>query len=270
MHAWTPDHRAMSRRTPILIGLVLTLLALGAAVAIADSGASDHYDSGQTKTTKPEPSKPPEDKDGDKYGTPADAAAPAPADTETVGEKPVDPQPEAKPELGHTIGIDAHQGTVKVKTPGGSWQSVAAAGTLPVGTVIDATNGHVTLRTAVDAAGNSQTGTFWGAKFEVRQVAGGVTELVLRSTRPRCPRPGTATASANRPRGLWGHDKHGKFRTRGRNAVATVRGTTWFVGERCGGTYTRVTSGSVRVWDRRTRRVVVVNAGHAYLARNGS
>ena len=60
---------------------------------------------------------------------------------------------------------------------------------------------------------------------------------------------------------------HGKFRTRASNSVITVRGTTWYVADRCDGTLTRVTSGSVAVRDLRRQRTVVVRAGHSYLAR---
>ena len=35
---------------------------------------------------------------------------------------------------------------------------------------------------------------------------------------------------------LWGRDRHGRFRTRGRNAVATVRGTVWKTADSCAGT----------------------------------
>ena len=158
------------------------------------------------------------------------------------------------------------QGTVKVHVPGDSaWHSADAVGSLPVGAVVDATHGHVTLQTATDAQGNSQSGTFWGGRFQIRQAPHGVTELVLNSPKPHC---GTgAVTSANRTTGLWGHDHHGKFRTRGRNAVATVRGTTWYVGERCGGTFTKVTTGAVRVWDLHTHHSVVLHAGQSHLDR---
>jgi hypothetical protein len=46
-----------------------------------------------------------------------------------------------------------------------------------------------------------------------------------------------------------------------------VRGTTWFVSDRCDGTLTRVTSGSVAVRDLHTGRTVVVHAGQLHLAR---
>jgi hypothetical protein len=46
-----------------------------------------------------------------------------------------------------------------------------------------------------------------------------------------------------------------------------VRGTTWFVSDRCDGTLTRVTSGSVAVRDLHSGRTVVVRAGRRHLAR---
>jgi hypothetical protein len=174
-----------------------------------------------------------------------------------------------KPELGHSVVADPGEGTVRVRTPGSSsWHAADATDSLPVGSVVDATHGHVTLHTAIDAQGGSQTGTFWGGRFEVRQASHGVTELVLRGPRPRCGQAGTAVASANKTTGLWGHDNHGKFRTRGHNSVASVRGTTWYVGERCGGTYTRVTSGVVLVRDIGSHRTVVLHAGQSHLARS--
>ncbi|MGH3131683.1 MAG: hypothetical protein ACRDNX_12775, partial [Gaiellaceae bacterium] len=69
-------------------------------------------------------------------------------------------------------------------------------------------------------------------------------------------------------RRLWGSGT-GSFRTRGRHSAATVRGTTWLVEDRCDGTLTRVTSGSVLVNDFVKKRQVVVSAGKSYLAASG-
>ena len=91
---------------------------------------------------------------------------------------------------------------------------------------------------------------------------------MLRGRLPSCA-AGTARAAAaskRPPRALWGHDNHGRFRTRGSNAVITVRGTRWYVADRCDGTLTRVTQGSVAVRDLRRHRTIVVRAGHRYLA----
>jgi ferric-dicitrate binding protein FerR (iron transport regulator) len=49
--------------------------------------------------------------------------------------------------------------------------------------------------------------------------------------------------------------------------VITVRGTTWYVADRCDGTLTRVTAGSVAVRDLHRHRTVIVHAGHRYLAK---
>jgi ferric-dicitrate binding protein FerR (iron transport regulator) len=75
-------------------------------------------------------------------------------------------------------------------------------------------------------------------------------------------------ARRRRPvRRLWGRDHHGSFRTHGRGAVATVRGTTWAVADYCHGTRTSVRSGAVLVRNKLTGRTVLVRAGHSYFAR---
>ena len=67
-------------------------------------------------------------------------------------------------------------------------------------------------------------------------------------------------------RRLWGSDHHGRFRTRGSNSIATVRGTQWVTTDRCDGTLTSVSKGSVSVRDLHAKRSVLVRAGHSYLA----
>jgi hypothetical protein len=61
----------------------------------------------------------------------------------------------------------------------------------------------------------------------------------------------------------------GKFRTSGRYAAATVRGTAWDMIDRCNGTLTVVHRGVVSVHDLRLRKTVTVRAGHSYLAKAG-
>src|SRR5205823_6307125 len=114
--------------------------------------------------------------------------------------------------------------------------------------------------------------------FQVKQSrsGGGVTDIVLRGGDfSSCgPRGGharrSAVGSARAPRvirRLWGSDPHGRFRTHGRNSIATVRGTSWVTTDRCDGTHTRGTSGSVSVRDLVSKKTVLVRAGHSYLAR---
>jgi hypothetical protein len=185
------------------------------------------------------------------------------------------PAPAAAPVLEASVAIAPANGSVLVRVPGATHAAALSSdASIPVGSIVDTRHGSVKLRAALPG-GATQTGTFHGGLFEVRQAAGarGMTELVLRGPKPTCTGAGTAraaAASARRPpRGLWGRDDHGRFRTRGSNSVATVRGTAWYVEDRCDGTLTRVSKGSVSVRDLRRERTVIVHAGDSYLARSG-
>jgi hypothetical protein len=165
-------------------------------------------------------------------------------------------------------------GAVAVKLPGSTqYAALSDVAALPLGTLIDTREGSITLRSALPT-GNIQAAIFHGGLFEVRQPqgAGGVTELVLRGALTGCNKAGARVAATSKkkrkhPRRLWGHDSKGNIRTRGGNSVATVRGTAWYVEDRCDGTLTRVSKGSVSVYDRGRHRTVLVRAGHSYLAR---
>ncbi|HEX7297945.1 MAG TPA: fibronectin type III domain-containing protein [Solirubrobacteraceae bacterium] len=178
------------------------------------------------------------------------------------------------PVLGKSVNLDERSGQVTVKVPGvPSYVALSQRTSVPVGSIVDTRHGSVTLRTAV-RGGKVQSAIFHGGLFQVRQPrdAAGLTELRLRGPLPTCgsgAARAAATAKRKRkpPRRLWGRDNHGRFRTRGGNSVATVRGTSWYVEDRCGGTLTRVTKGSVSVRDLRLHRTVLVSAGQSYLAR---
>lgn len=191
------------------------------------------------------------------------------------------------PVLGSTVGAAPEDGSVRVRAPGDDGFVPLDVGTpIAVGSIVDSRRGSVRLVTAVGDAGAVQDATFHGAIFQVRQRrgAGGLTDLVLRGgdfsvcrnlrTRGRVSAAGDATgpsvvaARRRRPvRRLWGRDHNGSFRTHGRGAVATVRGTTWAVADYCHGTRTSVRSGAVLVRDKRLDRTVLVRAGHSYFAR---
>jgi len=176
----------------------------------------------------------------------------------------------SEPESGSSMGVKS-SGKVMVKLPGAdSAKPLDGSQTIPMDSLVDARNGKVELTTAVDAQGHTQTATFWGASFRVHQRHG-YTEIRLAGRRPSCPAAGSAQiARRKKPKthSLWAHDNHGRYRTRGQNSVATVRGTTWVTQERCDGTLTRVIHGAVVVKDRHTRGKVVVRAGHRFLARS--
>jgi hypothetical protein len=177
--------------------------------------------------------------------------------------------PAATPELGHSATVATGDGAVLVRLPGAAHPApLRDVAQVPVGSTIDTRHGSVDLTTALPG-GSTQTGHFHGGVFEVRQPIGGngMTELVLRGPRPVCGARAAAEATKRPPRSLWGRDQHGRFRTRASNSVVTVRGTEWYVADRCNGTLTRVTEGSVSVRDLKAKRTVLVRAGHSYLAR---
>jgi hypothetical protein len=184
--------------------------------------------------------------------------------------------PAAPPVLGQSVNADVRRGTVTVKLPGAAgYVALTDLTSLPVGSILDTREGSITLNTALPG-GTTQSAIFHGGLFEVRQPqgAGGLTELVLRGALTGCSSGAARAAAVSKkkkrkpPRRLWGSDSKGKFRTRGGNSVATVRGTAWYVEDRCDGTLTRVSRGSVSVYDRGRHRTVVVRAGHSYLARS--
>jgi hypothetical protein len=69
-------------------------------------------------------------------------------------------------------------------------------------------------------------------------------------------------------RRLWGKGQ-GRFRTRGRYASGTVRGTNWLTQDFCEGTLTRVVEGVVSVHDLVTDKYVLVKAGKSYFTKAG-
>src|SRR3954470_15451192 len=182
----------------------------------------------------------------------------------------------ATPEPGKSVVVDTPAGTVTVHGPHGEAIDLGDGGEIPVGSVVNATEGTIELH-AARPDGKVDTGTFTGGAFEVRQDARtGYTDLILRGgSFARCRTSANRTlamAASTRPKGrtvrrLWGSDDAGRFRTHGRNSVTTVRGTRWLTEDRCSGTLTRVTKGAVDVRDKRAKRTLTVRAGHSYLAR---
>jgi hypothetical protein len=182
--------------------------------------------------------------------------------------------PATRPVFGRSATISTLSGTVQVQLPGSAvYLPLLAASTVPVGTTIDATAGMLKLTNVKDRSGKLQTGRFWGGAFTVRQTRKKHSATVLTLIGPTiCTRARQlAFVSTIKPAAskLWAKDNNGRFVTRGRTAVATVRGTTWLTSDGCAGTLVRVTKGTVSVRDLVQKRTVVVKAGHRYLARAG-
>jgi hypothetical protein len=153
----------------------------------------------------------------------------------------------------------------------------------PNGTQIDALKGSLKLISATGQKKKTQTGTFTGGIFKVTQVRfghdKGLTILTLieaafkgAPTYAKCPKAASDRAVAHAAlsrrvlQTLRGSDRGGRFRTVGRYAAATVRGTNWGTRDRCDGTLTLVHSGTVSVTDFVHHKTLTLHAGQQYLA----
>jgi hypothetical protein len=191
---------------------------------------------------------------------------PPPTQTPTPVPTPAQtPQPTPTPVVNQTIVVDEVKGAVKIKLPGTSkFVDLDAVRGIPVGSTVDAKKGTVRLTSIPKPGGKPETAIFYDGIFRVSQSRG-ITNLTLVEALAACPRK-RANAAAAKPkkRRLWGEGK-GNFRTSGKYAAATVRGTKWLVEDSCAGTLTRVTQGSVTVSEGRKR--IIVRAGKRYLAK---
>jgi hypothetical protein len=175
------------------------------------------------------------------------------------------------PVVGKSVNAEPKSGKVKVKLPGSNrYIDLDAAQQIPVGTTIDTRQGRITLTSAADSKGATQTADFYQGLFRISQTRGSkpITNLALVEKLTGCPKGRRASTSAKKPksRKLWGSGK-GRFRTTGQFSSATVRGTVWLTQDRCDRTLTKVTQGTVTVRDKVRRKAVVVKAGRSYTAR---
>jgi hypothetical protein len=197
---------------------------------------------------------------------------------------------------GKSVVVKVVSGQVLIKPPGSGrarqagpakgFTPLTGPANVPVGSQLDTSKGRVALTSAADTGGaKTQTSDFYQGIFQVKQsvpkkkpkkAKALVTDLVMKGeiARSQCaPLKGARSAAADKKKGpksvlgkLWGNGK-GKFRTDGKYSAATVRGTIWLVEDRCEGTLTKVTRGTVQVRDLKRKKTITVKAGHSYLAR---
>jgi hypothetical protein len=195
-----------------------------------------------------------------------------------------DPAP-ASPALGKTFDVAGVQGLVLIEI-NGKLVPLTEVRQIPVGSVIDALHGSLNLTAALGKKGKTENGTFGGAVFKLTQLTGGPTKgltilSLLEGAFPGAPSfssckakaadssSPTASAAALSSKVLQTlhASAHGHFRTRGRFAAATVRGTKWTTTDRCDGTLVSVQLHTVTVTDFVRRITVLVHQGHSYLAK---
>ncbi len=105
-----------------------------------------------------------------------------------------------------------------------------------------------------------QRGTDNGQPVVEMRLAGGNFNVCKRKL------AGVSQVKPRTVRRLWGKAT-GRFRTAGRFASATVRGTQWLTADRCDGTLTQVKEGRVQVRDLVKKKTILVPAGKSYVAK---
>jgi hypothetical protein len=188
------------------------------------------------------------------FTTPADPPPPAPVLAKSVNAKPV--------------------GGKVFLLIGGKLVRLTEGDQLRSGTIVDTRHGSLQLTTATSKKGKRQTGTFSGAIFKITQAHSGLTTLALMENAfsgapsfASCKAKGAHAAKVSKKtlQLLHGSAK-GKFRTKGRYAAATVRGTKWTIADRCDGTLTHDITDSVVVNDFVAHKTIVLHHGQSYLA----
>jgi hypothetical protein len=222
-----------------------------------------------------------------------------PDQTFTTGAAP----PPAPPQVGQSVDLTPVSGTVLYKPPSSTSAAVRSmifqidsvetdagfiplteATRIPIGSEIDARHGRLKLVAAGSKADSRTTAFFGGSLFTVREGRRGrnrgITTLSLLEgafggapSFDECPSK-TSTlfvhadiASKRIVESLTAQTHGGGFETVGRYSTATSqRAASWTTVDRCDGTLTRVTHGTVSIHDTVTKKTVVVRAGHSYLS----
>jgi hypothetical protein len=176
--------------------------------------------------------------------------------------------PAIVPINGVTITIEPKTGKVRVRAPGDTrFRPLTELESVPIGSLVDATEGKARIASAT-AIEEVQSASFFGGVFRVLQSQGRTltTMRLFDAEFEPCSAPGAAPAPSQiTSNHLWGSGK-GRFRTEGSFGSATVRGTIWYVADRCRSTLFKVNRGIVSVRDFPRSRTVTLRAGNTYAA----
>jgi hypothetical protein len=163
----------------------------------------------------------------------------------------------SQPSVGRSANVARVSGVVRVKVKGrAAYVRLTRPRQIPIGSSVDTSRGAVRLTTAA-GAGRTQSGVFSGGVFTIgqRRERSPITELVLQGSVRGCGAASSARLPGRVLRRLRG-SAHGRYRTRGRYAAATVRGTVWSTEDRCDGTLIDVSRGAASASDLGAARLV--------------
>jgi hypothetical protein len=143
-------------------------------------------------------------------------------------------------------------------------QPLSGSTELHSGDVVDARNGTIVIATTGGSA------TFFGGAFKITQAgeANAITRIELvGGDFGSCSSQAAGRRGADtRPVRRLNASGTGRFATKARYSLATVRGTVWTTEDRCDGSLTLAEEGTVSVYDLSLRRTSLVSVGSQYLA----
>ncbi len=199
-----------------------------------------------------------------------------------VGGEGVNMAPPAPPApiLGQSQTASVISGTVMVRLKGTTkFVLLSGASTIPDGSEVEATNGHV-LITVATPGGHTQTAEVWGGRFMMHQqrTSSGETHFTLTLPLTGCLRSslphgasailaaGAKHSSGPKSRHLWVSEHGGSWGTNGRYVSTSVEGTRWLTLDECNRSKVSVAAGKVRVRDLVDDTSKILTAGKSYVA----
>ena len=171
------------------------------------------------------------------------------------------------PVANETVNLGVVEGVVRIKLPGQSDFFVMEGPIqVPVGTIIDTTQGRVRLTSASDTSGGTRSAEFWDGLFEVGQTEGKqATELI--TVLELVPKVGCDGRKKGEGNGLWGDGDAGHATEGRRGSGLTTREAVWFVGDTCKKfTAAKVKEGKVSFRDFVLDKTVKLSKGDSYVA----
>ena len=214
------------------------------------------------------------------FTTPASAPPPPPVLGQAVNVSVVSGQVFILPPPGKSLG---GAGDTAALSKGTGFVPLTEARQIPTGSEIDALDGSLKMVSNTGQVGKTQTATLTGGVFKVTQTRKGITKgladfNLVESAFQGGPSYGTCKAKhkasdatiaslSTKTLQLLKVSGHGKFKTTGRYASATVRGTIYTVADRCDGTLTHVIRDTVLVDDFVRHKTILLHAGQSYLAK---
>jgi hypothetical protein len=217
------------------------------------------------------------------YGTaspPPPATVPAPVLGQSVDASPISGVVLVKPPPGKSLGA---AGDAAAVGKGQGFVPLTEARQIPTGSEIEALHGSLKMVTATGQAGKTQTASLAGGIFKVTQARSGISKgltnfNLVESAFKGAPTYASCTAKhaaldatiaklSSKTLQLLKVSGHGKFKTTGRYASATVRGTVWTISDRCDGTLTHAIRDTVLVDDFARHKTILLHAGQSYLAK---